>query len=426
MKPLNPKKKTVKKTVKKAAKKKATSLRTRAESALAKQKERLRELSTTDLKKLAYELGTHQIELEMQNEELRTSQMELESSLARYADLYDFSPVGYFSFDKNGLIKEANLTGAQMLGSTKRILHNKPVLSFIDPAHRTIFRDHLLETFRTPTGANCELTLLKTDGAALQAQLHSLAYTAGGGETGVCRTSVSDVTERKRARFELEAVNIELEAFCQSISHDLRAPLRSIGGFTTAILEDCASTLDETGRDYLNRIVSASRRMSQLIDALLTLARLTRGEVKQMDVNLSALAEVIVQELGKKQPERQVKFIIAPGAKARGDITMLRIVLENLLTNAWKFTGNHTTAKIEFGTIQMEGRTVYFVRDDGAGFLMEFAGKLFKPFQRLHGGGEFPGLGIGLATADRIISRHGGRLWAESNVEKGATFYFTL
>jgi light-regulated signal transduction histidine kinase (bacteriophytochrome) len=232
--------------------------------------------------------------------------------------------------------------------------------------------------------------------------------------------------ELERRAYELDAVNRELEVFSYAVSHDLKAPLRSIEGFTTAILEDCALTLDETGKDYFNRVVSASRRMSQLIDAMLKIARLTRGELRDKTVNLSELAEVIAYELRKKQPERQVEFIIAPGIKVRGDNDMLRAVLENLLDNAWKFTDKHPTTKIEFGATQMEGKNVYFVRDDGAGFLMEFADKLFKPFRRLHKESEFPGIGIGLATVDRIISRHSGRIWAQGEVEKGATFFFTL
>jgi PAS domain S-box-containing protein len=232
--------------------------------------------------------------------------------------------------------------------------------------------------------------------------------------------------ELKRSLFELEAVNIELETFSYSVSHDLRAPLRSIEGFTTAIIEDCAATLDETGRDYFTRIVAASRRMSQLIDAMLHMARLTRSEIREQVVNLSGLAEGIVSELRKGNPERQAEFLIAPDIKAHGDTGMLRIVLENLLDNAFKFTSRHRTAKIEFGSTDMDGKSVYFVRDDGAGFDMRFADKLFKPFKRLHTESEYPGIGLGLATAHRIISRHNGRIWAESEPEKGATFYFTL
>jgi light-regulated signal transduction histidine kinase (bacteriophytochrome) len=214
--------------------------------------------------------------------------------------------------------------------------------------------------------------------------------------------------------------------FSYSVSHDLRTPLRSIEGFTAAILEDSAATLSGTSADYFQRVLSASRRMSQLIDAMLSLARLTKGELREKTMSLSDQAEVITQELQKKDPARGVRFIIAKGVKARGDMDMLYTVLENLLDNAWKFTGKNPSATIEFGATQKECKTVYFVRDNGAGFMMQYADKLFQPFQRLHTPVEFPGIGIGLAMVKRIINRHGGRIWAEGVLEQGATFYFTL
>jgi two-component system CheB/CheR fusion protein len=229
-----------------------------------------------------------------------------------------------------------------------------------------------------------------------------------------------------QANTDLAEVNKELEVFSYTVSHDLRAPLRSIEGFTTAITEDYAASLDQTANDYFNRVISASRRMSQLIDSMLNMARLTKGQLRERSVNLSDIAEVAVSELGKKYPDRRVEHIIAKGVMAQGDIDMLRIVIENLFDNAWKFTSRHEYAKIEFGVIQVEGKDVYFVRDDGAGFNMDYADKLFLPFRRLHSESEFPGLGIGLATVQKIINRHGGKIWADSAPEKETTFYFTL
>jgi PAS domain S-box-containing protein len=230
----------------------------------------------------------------------------------------------------------------------------------------------------------------------------------------------------QRSNAELAMANKELEAFSAAVSHDLRAPLRAIEGFTAAITEDCAASLDQTAKDHFNRVISASRRMSQLIDAMLNMARLTRGELRERTVNLSDLAEVAAYELGKKYPARRVDCIIAKGVTAQGDIDMLRVVIENLMDNAWKFTGMHTSAKIEFGSMQKEGKDVYFVRDDSAGFNMDYAGKLFMPFRRLHSDSEFHGLGIGLAIVQKIINKHGGKIWAQSAPEKGAAFYFTL
>lgn len=231
----------------------------------------------------------------------------------------------------------------------------------------------------------------------------------------------------RQAIVELKAVNKELESFSYSVSHDLRAPLRSIDGFSQALLEDCSAQLDTTGQDYLRRIRSATQKMGNLIDDLLTLSRVTRSDMHLESVDLSRIASRICTDLQQTQPERQVEFNIQSGLVAQGDSRLLQIVLENLLNNAWKFTSKHLQAKIELSAMsQNSGNAVYFVRDDGAGFDMAYGDKLFGPFQRLHAACEFPGNGIGLATVQRIVYRHGGRVWAESAVEKGATFYFTL
>jgi PAS domain S-box-containing protein len=416
------------------------ALRKKAEKRLSEQSTRLDGLSKKDVKHLVNELGTHQIELEMQNEELRRARVELEASRAKYADLYEFSPVGYFTFDMKGLIQEVNLTGANMLGMEKRFLLSKPIRGFVDPAHRANFRNYLLEVFRTQTLQTCDLTFLGRDGRVFHAQLHSLSFKMGEEDPGVCRTAVSDVTERKRAEdelktahaalvhraYDLQAVNAQLESFSYAVSHDLKAPLRTIEGFTRALLEEHADGLDAKGRDYLRRVHSASGRMNQLIDAMLSMARLTHAELQENTVDLAALVRIAGDVLRKQNPERQVEFVIADTIKVKGDKTMLQAVIENLLNNAWKFTSRHAAAKIEFGSTEMDGKTIYYVRDDGAGFDMHYAEKLFQPFSRLHTESEFPGLGIGLATVLRIIQRHGGRIWAEGATDQGATFYFTL
>jgi len=224
----------------------------------------------------------------------------------------------------------------------------------------------------------------------------------------------------------LETVNKELEAFSYSVSHDLRAPLRGIDGFSQILLEDYQDKVDEQGKNYLQRIRLGTQRMAQLIDDMLNLSRISQSEKKIQQVYLSEMVKEIAENFHEAQPERHVEFIIQEGIKLQADNQLLRIVLENLIGNAWKYTSKHPTARIEFGVQQQNENAVYFVRDDGAGFDMNNAEKLFGAFQRLHTVTEFAGTGIGLATVQRVIHRHGGKVWAEGEVEKGATFYFTI
>ncbi len=232
--------------------------------------------------------------------------------------------------------------------------------------------------------------------------------------------------ELRKAHDELETANQELEAFSYSVSHDLRTPLRSMDGFSHALLEDYGDKLDAEGKDYLQRVRAGSQRMAHLIDDLLKLSRVTRIELDRQTVDLSDLTREVVAGLRQNAPDRHVTFDIAPTVTAEGDARMIRIVLENLLGNAWKFTAKHDHATIEFGVANHEGEPAYFVRDDGAGFDMAYVGNLFQPFQRLHSGAEFAGTGIGLATVARIVHRHGGNVWAESAIGQGTTMYFTV
>jgi len=255
----------------------------------------------------------------------------------------------------------------------------------------------------------------------------------------------TDITERKNATQELKEyqehleekvekrthklkiANSELESFCYSVSHDLRAPLRSIDGFSQALLEDYAPNLDEQACDYLNRVCASSQRMGELIDDLLKLSKVVRANMLPVDVNLSQLASRVFEQLAEREPERKVKFSCSPKCIASGDERLLLTMLENLIGNAWKFTARTKDAQIEFGVKHNERQDVFFIRDNGAGFDEKYKHKMFEPFQRLHANDDFKGTGIGLATVQRIVRRHGGEVWAETASEdNGAIIYFTL
>jgi light-regulated signal transduction histidine kinase (bacteriophytochrome) len=230
----------------------------------------------------------------------------------------------------------------------------------------------------------------------------------------------------QQAKAAIEAANRELESFSYSVAHDLRAPLRSIDGFSLALLEDCADVLDDAGKQHLRFVREAAQDMAALIDGLLSLSRVTRSELRRETVDVAEIARSIFVQLRWAAPGRLVETVVPDHLAAEGDARLLRDLLENLLGNAWKFTGRRAGARIEVGVTRHGGERAYFVRDNGAGFNMAYASKLFGAFQRLHSVAEFEGTGIGLATVHRIILRHGGRVWAESEVGRGATFYFTL
>jgi len=249
-------------------------------------------------------------------------------------------------------------------------------------------------------------------------------------QTQLLRESEQDARDVAEARAELvrdlEHKNRELESFSYAVSHDLRAPLRRIESFSRAVQDSQAGRLDESGRRFLDRVREASQQMSQLIDDVLYLSRVTRAEMREQEVDLSGLVALLLGRMAEAEPGRQVEIRIRPGVTVTADGQLLRIALENLLENAWKFTGRTPAPRIEFGMTNVGGEPTYFIRDNGAGFDMAYADRLFGPFQRLHLASEFPGTGVGLATVQRVIHRHGGRVWAEGTPGQGATFHFTL
>ncbi|HEY5594754.1 MAG TPA: ATP-binding protein [Nitrospiria bacterium] len=342
---------------------------------------------------------------------------------------YHLSPDMFCIAGFDGYFKQLNPAWETTLGWTVAELCSKPYLEFVHPEDRTPTTTEA----RNLSGGRATLTFENRyrcqDGSYKWLQWNAIPHS----DRQLIYAAARDITDRKQDEeslknyaAQLESVNKELEAFSYSVSHDLRAPLRHIDGYSQILLEDCSDKLDQEGRKYLRQVREASQQMARLIDDLLNLSRLTRAEIRRGTVDLSRMADAAAAELKNTQPDRMVEFVIEDGLITEGDARLLRVVLDNLLGNAWKYTGKRSDARIEFGRTNHENRATYFVRDNGAGFEMAYVHKLFGAFQRLHSVSEFPGTGIGLATVQRIVHRHGGQVWAAGAVDQGATFYFTL
>jgi signal transduction histidine kinase len=299
-----------------------------------------------------------------------------------------------------------------------------PVLTLVDSA-RAVSQRQDYSVRATPAGGD-ELGLLTEAFNQMLVRIEEQTRVLNRSNQELELRVADRTRELENQNVRLTAANNELDAFAYSVSHDLRAPLRSIDGFSQILLEDYVGQLDEGGKDALQRVRAATQRMGTLIDDLLRLARITRAEMRPETVDLTVIARDVVEQLREADPARNVRFAIEPDLKCRGDAHLLRVVLDNLLRNSWKYSARRPEATIEFASTNQNGERVFLIRDNGAGFDMKYADKLFGVFQRLHSPSEFEGTGVGLATVRRVIVRHGGRIWAKGAVNEGATFYFTV
>ncbi|MFH1228604.1 MAG: ATP-binding protein [Planctomycetota bacterium] len=359
----------------------------------------------------------------------------------RYHTLISNVPVGIYRNTPGvtGHFIMANLAIAKMFGydTIDEFMKSSVAGLYVDPADRKVFSDRLSAEGNV---FGAELRLKRKDGTPIWGAVSARICRNEKGEIEFFDGMIEDITRRKiseellssaneelrRKTIDLANINRELESFNYSVSHDLRAPLRSIDGFSQILLEDYGAKLDDEAKNYLNRVRAASNKMAELIDDMLNLSRISRSVFKKEKVDLSALAQSIIEEHKNAEPQRRVEAVITPEMVVDGDSHLLKIAFNNLIGNAWKFTGKQDLARIEMGFIEKDGAPVYFIRDNGVGYEMKYADKLFGAFQRLHAASDFPGTGIGLAIVQRVIHRHGGKIWTESAVGKGAAFYFTL
>jgi PAS domain S-box-containing protein len=377
--------------------------------------------------------------------ELRDRDVSLRKLGERFQSTFEQAAVGMAHVAPDNRLLRVNRRLCEILGYSHGELLERGLQDITHPdevERDRLSMEHLLSGARR--SYSVEKRYIRKDGSAIWANLTTSLAQAADGKPAYFISVIEDISERKQGEEEirrlnaeleervtlrtaqLQSANEELEAFSYSVSHDLRAPLRGIDGWSLALLEDYGDQLDVQAREYLGRVRAETQRMGELIDDLLQLSRVSRAQMQHGPIDLTDLAERVIARLREAQPERRIEVAVEPGLAALGDPRLLEVVLTNLLDNAWKFTRATPNPTIEVGRMEVNATHAFYVRDNGAGFDMVFADKLFGVFQRLHKPSEFPGTGVGLATIQRIIRRHGGEVWADSQTGQGATFYFTL
>lgn len=375
-------------------------------------------------------------------ETVQQREQELHASKDLLQAIVDNTPAAVYLKDPQGRFQLVNHRCVQIIGLPPEEVIGRTVFDFCPPELASIYHANDQQVLSHNQALEVEESVQQPDGVHTFLSIKFPLRDAAGKPNAMCGIS-TDITERKQAHLQLEQyrdqleaavekrtaelaiANKELQAFSYSVSHDLRAPLRAIDGFSQILAEDYAPGLDDAAQDFIRRIRKAANRMGQLIDDMLNLSRVSSAELKIQPTDLSAMAGAILQDLQELAPQRECEIRLQPGLVADVDPQLMQIALRNLLENAWKYSAKKPVARIEFGAETVDGQPVYFVRDHGAGFDMAYAGKLFNPFQRLHSKDEFEGTGVGLATVSRVIQRHGGRIWAEAVPGEGATFRFT-
>jgi len=383
-------------------------------------------------RRLLHDLQARLAEAESENTKLRQSE-------ERYRMIVETSQEGILALDADGRCSYVNRQFAEMLGREVSGMLCRPYLEFIDDC----LHDEVAARLKNKGAGDSdhyETIFLRKDGARMWASVSAIPIKGGDGAFTGSFAMISDISKRKQAAeeievlhtnlsaraLELEIANEDLEAFSYTVSHDLRRPLTAINGYSQVILEIFGDELSPQGKAYVKEILNGSIRMNHLIDTLLNFSRRNSGNFTRESVNISAMVLEIIDELRLTEPQRNVACEVQAGVCGDADAHLLRVVLDNLLGNAWKYSARKLEGVVEFGVAPHQEKTAYFIRDNGAGFDMERADRLFKPFQRLHAAEEFQGTGIGLASVQRIIQRHGGQVWAEGEPGKGATFFFTL